>query len=104
MTVIASQMGEVSVKPDIVPRALPVTAMLTARIASLNVPLSKITALKAGSTLLLGLPTDQPVEVLSGGRDGPVMLEGDIGRKGNKIAVKITGMNRSLIKDQGPDR
>ena len=104
MTVITSLISGHSAKPDIVPSALPVTAMLTARIASLNVPLSKITALKAGSTLLLGLPTDQPVEVLSGGRDGPVVLEGDIGRKGNNIAVKITGMNRSLIKDQGSDR
>lgn len=68
----------------------PMTAVMTARIASLSVPLSHLTSLKAGSTLLLGLPADQPVEVLSGDRDGPVAFEGQIGRKGNKVAVKIT--------------
>ncbi|MEO0550219.1 MAG: FliM/FliN family flagellar motor C-terminal domain-containing protein [Pseudomonadota bacterium] len=67
----------------------PVTALLTARIASLSVPLSRLTDLKAGSTLLLGLPSDQPVEVLSGGRDGPVAFEGRVGRRGNQLAVKI---------------
>lgn len=72
---------------------LPVTALVTARIASLSVPLSRLTELKAGSTLLLGLPGDQPVEVLSGDRDGPVMFEGQVGRRGNKVAVKI---NRKL--------
>lgn len=80
--------------------SLPVTALLTARLASLSVPLSRITSLKAGSTLLLGLPPDQPVEVLSGDRDGTVVMEGAVGRKGNKIAVKVTGLNRSVIKDR----
>lgn len=67
-----------------------VTAILTARLASLTVPLSRITALKAGSTLLLGLPADQPVELLSGGRDGRAAFEGRMGRKGNKVALQVT--------------
>ncbi|HAO35151.1 MAG TPA: hypothetical protein DEB28_16690, partial [Hyphomonas sp.] len=45
--------------------------------------------LKPGSTLLLGLPADQPVELLTGGRDGAVVAEGEIGRKGNRMAVRI---------------
>lgn len=67
-----------------------VTAVLTARLASLTVPLSRITQLKAGSTLLLGLPADQPVELLSGGRDGKPAFEGTMGRKGNKVALRVT--------------
>lgn len=67
-----------------------VTAVLTARLASLTVPLSRITQLKAGSTLLLGLPADQPVELLSGGRDGNVAFEGRMGRKGKKVALQVT--------------
>lgn len=67
-----------------------VTAVLTARLASLTVPLSRITELKAGSTLLLGLPADQPVELLSGGRDGTPAFEGRMGRKGNKVALRVT--------------
>lgn len=67
-----------------------VTAVLTARLASLTVPLSRVTELKAGSTLLLGLPADQPVELLSGGRDGRVAFEGRMGRKGNKVALQVT--------------
>jgi len=67
-----------------------VTAVLTARLASLTVPLSRITQLKAGSTLLLGLPSDQPVELLSGGRDGKPAFEGRMGRKGNKVALRVT--------------
>ncbi len=72
----------------------PVTAVVTARIASLSVPLSRLTSLKAGSTLLLGLPPDQPVEVLSGGRDGKVLFEGDVGRKGDRMAVRISRKSR----------
>jgi flagellar motor switch/type III secretory pathway protein FliN len=68
----------------------PVTAVVTARIATLAVPMSRLTSLKAGSTLLLGLPGDQPVEILSGDRSGPVAFEGQVGRKGNKVAVKVT--------------
>lgn len=71
-------------------QSAPVTALATARLARLSVPLSRITALKAGSTLLLGLPPDQPVELLSGGRDGTPAYEGQMGRKGNKVAIKIS--------------
>lgn len=71
-----------------------VTAVLTARLASLTVPLSRLTELKAGSTLLLGLPPDQPVELLSGGRDGTPAFEGVMGRKGTKMAVKLTKRQR----------
>lgn len=74
-----------------------VTAIVTARIASLSVPMSSLTSLKAGSTLLLGLPGDQPVEVLSGDRSGPVAFEGQVGRKGNKVAVKITRKLRGVL-------
>lgn len=66
------------------------TAVLTARVASLSVPLSRLADLKPGSTLLLGLPADQPVELLTGGRDGGVVAEGEIGRKGNRMALRIT--------------
>ena len=72
------------------------TAILTARLASLTVPLSRLTELKAGSTLLLGLPADQPVELLSGGRDGKPVFEGVMGRKGNQMAVKLTKRLRRL--------
>lgn len=72
-----------------VPARRPVTAVLTARIASLSVPVSRVAKLKAGDTLLFGLPSDQPVELLSGGRDGVAAFEGDIGRKGNQMAVRI---------------
>ena len=66
------------------------TAVLTARVASLSVPLSRLADLKPGSTLLLGVPADQPVQLLSGGRDGPLVAEGDIGRKGERMALRIT--------------
>lgn len=74
----------------------PVTAVLTARIASLSVPLSRLSDLKAGSTLLLGVPADQPVELLSGGRDGALAAEGRIGRKGGKMAISITRRGPAL--------
>ncbi len=67
-----------------------VTAVLTARLASLSVPASRISRLKPGDTLLLGLPPDQPVSLLSGGRDGKIAAEGDIGRKGANIAIRLT--------------
>ena len=70
--------------------AIPLTAVMMARLARLSVPLSRLTELKAGSTLLLGLPADQPVELLSGDRDGQPAFEGRMGRKGNKVAIKIT--------------
>ena len=77
-------------------KSAPVTALATARLASLSVPLSRLTALKAGSTLLLGLPPDQPVELLSGGRDGEPAYEGQMGRKGNKVALKLTKKLRTF--------
>lgn len=66
------------------------TAILTARIASLSVPVSRISDLRPGSTLLLGVPPDEPVQLLSGGRAGAVAAEGEIGRRGGRIAVRIT--------------
>lgn len=81
------------------PAASAMTAILTARVASLSVPLSRLTDLKAGSTLLLGIPADQPVALLAGGRDGMLAAEGQIGRKGNKIALRIT--NRGPALNQG---
>lgn len=73
-------------------RALPgqLHATLTARLVSLDVPVSRLSDLKPGSVLLLGVPTDQPVALLSGGRNGALAAEGEIGRKGNRIAVRIT--------------
>ena len=71
------------------PGKRPVSALLTARMASLSVPVSQLSNLKRGDTLLLGLPADQPVELLSGGRDGVPAFEGDIGRKGKNMAVRI---------------
>lgn len=68
----------------------PVMAVLTARVASLSVPLSRLSDLTAGSTLLLGVPADQPVELLSGGRNGPLVAEAQIGRKGNRMALRIS--------------
>ncbi|MEM9054902.1 MAG: FliM/FliN family flagellar motor switch protein [Pseudomonadota bacterium] len=81
-----------------VPTSAPVTALVTARLASLTVPLSRITELKAGSTLLLGLPGDQPVELLSGGRDGEAAYEGQMGRKSNKMAIRISKRKRSFAR------
>lgn len=66
------------------------TAVLTARVASLSVPLSRLAGLKPGSTLLLGLPADQPIELLTGGRNGAPVAEGEIGRKGNRMALRIS--------------
>lgn len=67
-----------------------VTAILTARVASLSVPLSRLADLKPGSTLLLGIPADQPIELLTGGRDGTMVAEGEVGRKGNRMALRIS--------------
>lgn len=72
------------------------TALLTARIASLSVPVSRLSNLKPGATLMLGLPADEPVQLLSGGRAGLVAAEGEIGRKGGKIAVRITRRGPAL--------
>lgn len=77
------------------PGRRPVQAVLTARLASLSVPVSRVSQLKRGDTLLLGLPADQPVELLSGGRDGVPALEGQIGRKGRNMAIRI----RKILRD-----
>ena len=65
------------------------TTLLTARLARLSVPVSRIAALKPGQTLLLGLPVDQPVELLSGGRDGTSAATADLGRAGAFMAVRL---------------
>ena len=97
LAVIQSSLPKADNSPETaVTSPVPVTAVLTARLASLTVPLSRITELKAGATLLLGLPADQPVELLSGGRDGQSAFEGRMGRKSNKVAVKITKRSRAL--------
>ena len=64
-------------------------ALLTARIASLSVPVSRLSDLKPGDTLLLGVPADEPVQLLSGGRDGALVAEGEVGRKGLRMAVRV---------------
>ena len=73
-----------------------ISATVTARIASISVPISKLSGLMPGSVLRLGLPKDQPVELLSGGRDGPVIAEGEIGRKGNHMALRISRCTPAL--------
>lgn len=65
------------------------TTVVTARIASLSVPLSRLSGLKPGATLLLGVPADQPVEILSGGTEGPLVAEAEIGRRGGRVALRI---------------
>lgn len=72
------------------------TALLTARIASLAVPVSRVANLKPGDTLLLGLPADEPVQLLSGGRDGALVAEGQVGRKGRRMAVRISRCGPAL--------
>lgn len=72
------------------------TVLMTARVASVEMPLSKLTRLRPGATLLLGVPADQPVELLSGGTDGTLAAEGQIGRKGNRMALKITRRGPAL--------
>lgn len=67
-----------------------VMTVMTARVASLMVPLSRLSSLRPGATLLLGVPPDQPVEILSGGVSGPVAAEAQIGRKGNRMALRVT--------------
>ena len=66
------------------------SATLTARVASLLVPLSKLSGLKPGATLLLGVPADQPIELTSGGEGGVRVAEAEIGRRGGRIALRIT--------------
>ncbi|MBY9065519.1 FliM/FliN family flagellar motor switch protein [Hyphomonas sp. WL0036] len=72
------------------------TVLMTARVARVEMPLSKLTSLRPGATLLLGVPADQPVELLSGGLDGGVAAEGEIGRKGNRMAVRVSRRGPAL--------
>jgi flagellar motor switch protein FliM len=76
------------------PGALSVT--LTARIASLSVPLSKLSGLKPGATLLLGVPADQPVEIISGTEGGVLAAEAQIGRRGGRVALRVTRRGPAL--------
>lgn len=96
LAIIQGEQAEDTLDAGATSETAPVTAIATARLASLSVPLSRVTALKAGSTLLLGLPPDQPVELLSGDRDGIPAYEGRMGRKGNSVAIKITKKLRSF--------
>jgi flagellar motor switch protein FliM len=73
-----------------------ISATLTARVASLAVPLSKLSGLKPGATLLLGMPADQPVELISGGEGGVLAAEAEIGRRGGRIALRITRRGPAL--------
>lgn len=72
------------------------TVLMTARVARVDMPISRLTSLRPGVTLLLGVPSDQPVELLSGGLDGDVAAEAQIGRKGNRMAVRITKRGPAL--------
>ncbi len=72
------------------------SATLTVRVASLAVPLSKLSGLKPGATLLLGVPADQPIELISGGDGGIKVAEAEIGRRGGRIALRITRRSSAL--------
>lgn len=72
------------------------STVLTARIASLAVPLSRLSGLKPGATLLLGIPADQPVELVTGGEGGVLAAEAQIGRRGNRVALRITRRGPAL--------
>ncbi|MEQ9504868.1 MAG: FliM/FliN family flagellar motor switch protein [Hyphomonas sp.] len=72
------------------------SATLTVRIASLAVPLSRLSDLKPGSTLLLGVPADQPAQLISGGEGGVLAAEAEIGRRGNRVALRITRRGSAL--------
>ena len=68
---------------------------LSVRLVRLTVPASKLAALKPGQLLLLGVPTDQPVELISGRGDTKrVHAEGRMGRLGGRKAVKISRIRR----------
>ncbi len=80
------------------------TVLLTARAARLHLPLSRLACLRPGALLLLGVPADQPVEILSGDVTGPVAAEAQIGRKGSQIALKITRRGPALAGLSPPAR
>jgi len=64
---------------------------LHARLATLKLPVSQLADLAPGRTLLLGVPPDQPVELVTrlGGEARPV-AEARIGRLGGQMAVKLS--------------
>ncbi len=66
------------------------TVVLSARIASLTVPLSTVSDLRPGMTLRLGLPADSPVTLHSGGPSGEDVAAGLPGREGERIAIRLT--------------
>ena len=82
------------------PSASPINSalstVLTVRVASLAVPLSRLAGLKPGATLLLGIPADQPVELVSGGEGGLLAAEAEIGRRGSRVALRITRRGPAL--------
>jgi flagellar motor switch protein FliM len=83
-------------KPSAAPIHGALSTVLTARVASLAVPLSRLSGLKPGATLLLGVPADQPVELVSGGEGGLLAAEAEIGRRGNRVALRITRRGPAL--------
>jgi flagellar motor switch protein FliM len=83
-------------KPPAAPIHAALSTVLTARVASLAVPLSRLSGLKPGATLLLGIPADQPVELVSGGEGGLLAAEAEIGRRGNRVALRITRRGPAL--------
>lgn len=100
LLVTQSLLQERSVGEEAAPKAdrsaRSLTVLMTARVARVEMPLSKLTSLRPGATLLLGVPADQPVELLSGGLDGEVAAEAQIGRKGNRMAVRISRRGPAL--------
>lgn len=88
------QESEASVEAHALPA--PVSAIVTARVARVSVPISRLSDLKPGSVLRLGLPPDQPIELLSGGREGQLIAEGEIGRKGDRMAIRVSKCSPAL--------
>jgi len=90
----ATDVHEMTAKTD--RSASTLTVLMTARAARVEMPLSRLASLRPGVTLLLGVPADQPVELLSGGLDGEVAAEAQIGRKGNRMALRISRRGPAL--------
>lgn len=68
---------------------VPIIALVTARLSGFRATLGELKNLSAGSILMLGPASDAPVEILSGGRTGPVISHACIGRRGGKMALKV---------------
>jgi flagellar motor switch/type III secretory pathway protein FliN len=73
---------------------------LCVRLARLSLTTAQVARWAPGQTLLLGLPADQPVSVLAGSMTGmgagAPLAEGQIGRLGAAMAVRITRLNGPL--------